>query len=1254
MNSSFGAKRPRAFSQASASNLQHDDYTVAWISALPLEMTAAEVMLDSIHRPLPHHPQDSNCYTLGSINGHNVVIACLPKGQYGTNNAATVASHLARSFLNIQHHLMVGIGGGAPCNADVRLGDVVVSTEVLQYDLGKALPDNQFQRIAYPVRPSQSLMTGVSKLQASHSRGAGQFSKIVSNSAATLPHYAHPNVQDRLFRSAYSHPSTSKSCDDCDQTELVPRDARQGTDPVIHFGRIASGNQVIKDAQARNRLSKELGCICFEMEAAGLVDSSPYLAVRGICDYSDSHKNKKWQDYAALTAAAYAKDLLLTMPAHGPPPSKRRKIHEPEALDREVTECLKALFVTDPAQDREDILDAKGQICEGTCEWVLSTEEFQTWDQKSPHLLWVSAPPGVGKTFLSIFLSKHFELVSSEQSDTATIFFFCDNKIETRNTTVNILRGLLYQLATLETGLTPLMLAWEHKSSSLFEENSFGVLWRVFQDMIEKSSFRTIYCVVDALDECEHDSLNLLLTKFEQLSNSVNGTTSKVKLVCLSRRFPERIPESLDLFIKIELDMMPAGKADVERFIAQRVSTLSRKKKFGPKMETRIQEVFQNKSEGTFLWVSFMAQDLENKNLLEIEASLDSLPAGLDAIYDRILSEIDLTKRNTIDKMLDWILVATRPLRIPELCDAASIESTELLTCEEVCLELIKSCGHLLQILKGESLFESLEPLNMLEAMPEKVETIFESFWSQSVTFLHQSAKDYFTTTKRQTDGATEHSKSLSKLHEWAASELIQYFHEINHHYEMALGGLSKLLTELPLTLYATRNWHLHFQEIPNIGHIILQNEDFFSPVSKTRGAYETVVRTIDADFHNYVSGTSTLNVPILHLSCILNLPSLVQWYVRNGQTSDLSVRGGFKRYTPLHIAIHRNNERIIDILLDAGADILVKEGRKRNAFVQALGYCNANVLRQICQRDQFKEWITDETLDSQTSFIGEAIWMGNEEACHFLVDEFAWDPGFPSDGEPLYLALQDGLFDLARKFAIKWHVHVDSWRALEAILRCNYGFEDGLRSVVQDYSIDINTTNGLGQNACMRALMFSRAPVSKLQTLLQFGCNPDHADEEGRRPLHYCALEGISRCPEGFTRVVGLLLSHECVQVNQTCHEGRTVLHHLMKFFWFDLAHYRNVTLDEMPQCVISLLDRGVDRHIKDMNDLSALHILESCLDRDTGRVEESEWLEYVEVVKETILVLQDYCTVPSMGRALEESEGEPCQCTTCETHDC
>ena len=66
----------------------------------------------------------------------------------------------------------------------------------------------------------------------------------------------------------------------------------------------------MKDALLRDALIAEKDVLCFEMEAAGLMNHFPCVVIRGICDYSDSHKNKEWQGYAAMAAAAYTKDGL--------------------------------------------------------------------------------------------------------------------------------------------------------------------------------------------------------------------------------------------------------------------------------------------------------------------------------------------------------------------------------------------------------------------------------------------------------------------------------------------------------------------------------------------------------------------------------------------------------------------------------------------------------------------------------------------------------------------------------------------------------------------------------------------------------------------------------------------------------------------------------------------------------------------------------------------------------------------------------
>jgi hypothetical protein len=97
---------------------------------------------------------------------------------------------------------------------------------------------------------------------------------------------------------------------------LIERTSRGSQEIVVHYGTIASGNQVMRDGVTRDRVSSELGgVLCFEMEAAGLMNNFPCLVIRGICDYADSHKNKRWQPYAAMTAAACAKELLSVIPS---------------------------------------------------------------------------------------------------------------------------------------------------------------------------------------------------------------------------------------------------------------------------------------------------------------------------------------------------------------------------------------------------------------------------------------------------------------------------------------------------------------------------------------------------------------------------------------------------------------------------------------------------------------------------------------------------------------------------------------------------------------------------------------------------------------------------------------------------------------------------------------------------------------------------------------------------------------------------
>lgn len=301
---------------------RHQDYTIAWICALPLEMTAAAAMLDERHCDLPVRSTDSNAYILGRIYSHNVAIACLPSGVYGTTAATNVATQMLSTFESIRFCLMVGIGGGVPSSKnDIRLGDVVVSKPtrdlggVIQYDYGKTVAGGCFERTGILNKPPTVLLTAISKLQADHCLEPNKISDLLSKVGAMSPSmkdkFAYLGEdKDRLFDSEYDHLESENTCKNCDMRRLIARPARATHNPVIHYGLIASGNQVMKHGCSRDKLARDLDILCFEMEAAGLMDNFPCLVIRGICDYSDSHKSKEWQDYAAATAAAYAKELL--------------------------------------------------------------------------------------------------------------------------------------------------------------------------------------------------------------------------------------------------------------------------------------------------------------------------------------------------------------------------------------------------------------------------------------------------------------------------------------------------------------------------------------------------------------------------------------------------------------------------------------------------------------------------------------------------------------------------------------------------------------------------------------------------------------------------------------------------------------------------------------------------------------------------------------------------------------------------------
>lgn len=287
--------------------------TVLIVTALAKEAAAVRATFDRLHKVAKAN--DPTIYNLGSyrVDGEDrhVLIA---NSQAGTLRASVLGAHAIRSFPNIKHIIMVGIAGGCPNPSSpsehVRLGDIVLSSHdggIIEYDFVKKTDEGTEIRRS-PDRPSAALAAAAAELSIGAIGGERPWEGELAAIIAKLQSYRRPHANTDLLyvnEVPIRHPKQSD---------------REIGHPRIMTGVIGSADTLLKDAESRDFLRDKYGVRAVEMEASGLqvagwASGRDIFVVRGICDYCDKHKNDVWQNYASAAAAAFAKSLILAMPA---------------------------------------------------------------------------------------------------------------------------------------------------------------------------------------------------------------------------------------------------------------------------------------------------------------------------------------------------------------------------------------------------------------------------------------------------------------------------------------------------------------------------------------------------------------------------------------------------------------------------------------------------------------------------------------------------------------------------------------------------------------------------------------------------------------------------------------------------------------------------------------------------------------------------------------------------------------------------
>ncbi|EGX44898.1 hypothetical protein AOL_s00176g69 [Orbilia oligospora ATCC 24927] len=848
------------------------DYTVGWVCALSIERVAAQALLDEVHEsPDDFSPNDNNIYVRGIMEKHKVVIAVLPKGEYGIAAASAVARDMLRTFSNIRIGLLVGIGGGAPSEKnDIRLGDIVVGAPsngesgLFQYDFGKTIQNQEFETTGHLDKAPTILRVALSDIEVEYEMKGHQLKEIISATFDRWPRlrkkYQQPDPSsDRLYQSHICHPpKDERSCMGvCDPSKLIVRPDRDNDDnPTIHYGLIASANQLMKNALIRDRLAAEKNVLCFEMEAAGLINHFPCLVIRGICDYSDTHKNKEWQGYAAMAAAAYAKDLLRRIPS--------KKIEAEEKIAVLISSVLGTLSKTEAdvkvikssLQGKEDLeilnwltdidygpqqSDYRSRRQAGTGQWLLNSPEFQEWVVGDKQSLFCPGIPGAGKTIIaSIVVDYLVSKVGNTKVGLAYIYYdMRQTKLQNAN---HILASLLKQLAETQSSLFPGIKDLYTHHHPRHTRPSFDELSKVLRSIM--NTYSKVFLVIDALDESRTSDgfQRLILTEIFYLRNQHNAN-----IFITSRN----IPEITEMFKEGKSLEIRARDVDIEKYIKGRIS-----------------------DEGK--------EPLEELRDRIITQTLGNLPKGLDAYitaYDEAMDRIIHGSKNLAQlaiSVLSWITCAKRPLVTSELQHALAIQIED----------------HDLDV-------DDLIPIKDIISVCAGLVVVDKE--SDTIRLVHTTTQEYFERTRQRWFPEAETN---------IAKACIAYL--LFSEFESGMCSSDKVfearLMKYRFYDYAARNWGHHTtttsaEEVERLASKFIRNAQKVSAASQAA--------TASRGSHNF-SQNVPRQVTGLHLASYFGLWKIVRTLLLEGSEPDVKDTHG---RTPLGLAAANGHDAVISLL---------------------------------------------------------------------------------------------------------------------------------------------------------------------------------------------------------------------------------------------------------------------------------------------------------------------------------------------------
>ena len=408
--------------------------------------------------------------------------------------------------------------------------------------------------------------------------------------------------------------------------------------------------------------------------------------------------------------------------------------------DEAFRDCMRNLFDGDPRDDLDNFRRANGKRLSGSCEWILESEQYKSWQSEDmPRLLWIMGAPGIGKTMISSFLVETMFRFKEDKPTMIFTYYFCVSQMEKHNNAIALLRALLHQILQqsprlfkhFEQGL-------EYKGKQLFA--SFSALWKIFESISTDVKCGEICCLVDGWDECDRESRKDLLISLKELFNPEQGGPCHAKFIIVSR-VDSSIDQQLHFSGSSPIQRLEITfeniQEDLDRFITERVDNLASMKKYTSDLKRDVKHQLMMRAEKTFLYISLLVKDLEDTaTLSEAREKLETPPKDLDHIYESILQRIDDGNIERARWILSLMCVARQPLTVEELQWGLALAKKKS-----------RNTGTIMsEVEEMRDAYRVLEPLIQFNPPASSVRSEEQGHNegdSRTITFIHQTVKDY-------------------------------------------------------------------------------------------------------------------------------------------------------------------------------------------------------------------------------------------------------------------------------------------------------------------------------------------------------------------------------------------------------------------------------------------------------------------------------------------------------------------------------